>query len=61
LAPRSRRSGFAIRDVPALDVQSELLPPGAELRRGVREGQKLAKTGTVAKQPPAAPFKSGLT
>ena len=40
------RSGMQIRDVPAREVQSELLRQGASLRRGVIEGQNRAKTGT---------------
>jgi hypothetical protein len=46
-AALAARSGAAVRDVPAREVQSELLRQGASLRHGVREGQNVAKTGTL--------------
>jgi hypothetical protein len=45
-AALAARGAMAIRDVPAREVQSELLRQGASLRRGVIEGQNRAKTGT---------------
>jgi len=45
-AALAARSGTPIRDVPAREVQSELLRQGASLRRDVIEGQNRAKTGT---------------
>src|SRR5258706_8893723 len=45
-AALAARSGTPIRDVPAREVQCELLRQGASLRRGVIEGQNRAKTGT---------------
>jgi hypothetical protein len=46
-AALAARSGASIRDVPPADVQGELLLQGASLRRNVRDGQNLAKTGTL--------------
>jgi hypothetical protein len=45
-AALAARGGMPIRDVPAREVQSELLRQGASLRRGVIESQNRAKTGT---------------
>ncbi len=45
-AALAARGGMPIRDVPAREVQSELLRQGASLRRNVMEGQNRAKTGT---------------
>jgi FAD dependent oxidoreductase len=43
-AALAARRGVSVREVPAADVQGELLHQGASLRQGVREGKNTVKT-----------------